>query len=222
VDVTINLHQSSEECEALSSFKDFMDTATTASGAGAAAFTEFLALAFFLLCLMAIIFTGWRIQKLVLPHGGGQGQLSSFEPVLDPHCGCLVMPLVAMVLAFMEGGDLMGAHHFNWAFMIPFLKGSLPIMLYRSTRQYQLLDLAVSSISSLPQNLLSAGTLCALGQKIIQDVSGLSNLTGWHFHPVQRLHMKFTSKMVVYYFMIAQMSLILLQIEFGLTGVLQE
>ncbi len=34
--------------------------------------------------------------------------------------------------------------------------------------------------------------------------------------------MRFTNKTVVYYFMIAQMILILLQLEFGLNGVLQE
>jgi hypothetical protein len=45
-DVAINLHESSDEWEVLSSFKDFVDTATTASGAGAATFTAFLALAF--------------------------------------------------------------------------------------------------------------------------------------------------------------------------------
>jgi hypothetical protein len=60
--------------------------------------------------------------------------------------------------------------------MIPFLKGSLPIILYRRMRQYQLQDLAVSSISILPQVLLGAGTVCALGQEIVQDVSRLPNL----------------------------------------------
>jgi hypothetical protein len=45
-------------------------------------------------------------------------------------------------------------------------------------RQYQLEDLAVSSISIVPQVLLGAGTLCALGQEIVHDVSGLPNLTG--------------------------------------------
>jgi hypothetical protein len=62
--------------------------------------------------------------------------------------------------------------------MIPFLYRLLTIILYRSVRQYQLQDLAVSSISSLPQVLLGAGILCALRQEIIQDVSGLPNLTG--------------------------------------------
>jgi hypothetical protein len=89
-------------------------------------------------------------------------------------------------------------------------------------RQYQRQDLDVSSISILPQVLLGAGTLCALGQEIVQDVSGLPNLTGCHFSPVHRLNMKFTNKIAVYYVMIAQMSLILLQLEFGLNGVLQE
>jgi hypothetical protein len=37
---------------------------------------------------------------------------------------------------------------------------------------------AISSMCSLPQVLLGAGTLWALGQEIIQDISWLSNLTG--------------------------------------------
>jgi hypothetical protein len=64
--------------------------------------------------------------------------------------------------------------------------------------------------------------ICALGQEIIQDVLGLPNLTGLCFHPVHRINMKFSKKIAEYYFMIAQMSLILLQLEFGLNGVLQE
>jgi hypothetical protein len=87
------------------------------------------------------------------------------------------MPLVAMALAFVEGGDLMGAYHFNGAFMIPFLCSSLPILLYRSVRQYQLQDLAISSISSFLQVLLGAGILCTLRKEIVQDISWLPNLT---------------------------------------------
>ena len=82
----------------------------------------------------------------------------------------LVMPLVAVALTFTEGGDLTGALHFNGAFMIPFLYGLLPIILYRSVRQYHLQDLAISSISSFLQALLGAGILCALEQEIIQDI----------------------------------------------------
>jgi hypothetical protein len=77
----------------------------------------------------------------------------------------------------MEGGDLMGALHFNGAFMIPFLYGLIPIILYRSVRQYHLQDLAISTISSFLQVLLGAETLCALGQEIVQDISWLPNLT---------------------------------------------
>ena len=61
----------------------------------------------------------------------------------------------------------------NEAFIIPFhfhyQHGLLPIILYRRVRQYQLQDLAISFISNLPQVLLGAGTLCALGQEIAQD-----------------------------------------------------
>jgi hypothetical protein len=46
-DVAINLQESLDKYKELSSYKDFVETATTASGAGAAAFTAFLALAFF-------------------------------------------------------------------------------------------------------------------------------------------------------------------------------
>jgi hypothetical protein len=109
----------------------------------------------------------------------------------------LVMPLVAVALAFVEGGDLPGALHFNAEFRIPFLYGLLPIILYKSMRQYQLQDLAISSISILPQVLLGAGTLCALGQEIVQDVSWLPNLMELCFHPVHVLYMKFTNKIAV-------------------------
>jgi hypothetical protein len=70
-----------------------------------------------------------------------------------PTVAALVMPPVALALTFVEGGDLTGALHFNGAFMIPFLYGLLPIILYRSMRQYQLQDLAISSIRILPQIL---------------------------------------------------------------------
>jgi hypothetical protein len=115
----------------------------------------------------------------------------------------LVMPLVAVALAFVEGGILTGALHLNGAFMIPFLYGFLPIILYRSMRQYQLQDLTIPTISSLPQVLLGAGTLYTLVQEILQDISWHPNLTGYHFHTVHVLHMKFNNKRVVYYLLIA-------------------
>ncbi len=123
----------------------------------------------------------WIIQELELLHREGQWQLSSLEPAV----AASVMPPVAVVLAFREGRALMGALHFNGAFIISFLYGLLLIILYNSMRQYQLRGLAVSSISCLPpQVLLGAGTLCALGREIVQILSWLPNLSGWHFHPV--------------------------------------
>ncbi len=67
-DVAINLHESSDKCEVLSSFKEFVDTATTASGAGAAAFTAFLALAFFVLCLTAIVSLAEEYKSLCVSY----------------------------------------------------------------------------------------------------------------------------------------------------------
>ena len=39
---------------------------------------------------------------------------------LIPTVAASVMPPVAVTLDFVEGGDFMGALHFNGAFMIPF------------------------------------------------------------------------------------------------------
>jgi hypothetical protein len=169
VDVAINLHESSKG-KVPSSFKDLVDMATTTSGAGAAAFTAFLEV----MCLMAIM----SLEEPVLQHGGGQGHCPLLNQFLISTAAALVMPPVAMVLAFAEGGDLTGALHFNGAFMIPFLYGLLPIILYKSLRLYQLQDLLISSISSILQVLLGTGTLCALGKEIIQDISWLPNFTG--------------------------------------------
>jgi hypothetical protein len=91
--ISINLHRSSK-CKVPSSFKDFVDTATTASGAGAAAFTEFLALALFVLCLTVIMSLVEEYKSL----------FSQPEE------------------------DLMGALHFNGAFMILYLYGLSPII----------------------------------------------------------------------------------------------
>ncbi len=201
-----------------------MDTATTASGAGAAAFMAFFALALFVLCLMAIMSLAEKYKSLSSRVEEYKGACPFANLFLIPTVVALAMPPVAVALAFVKGGDLTGILHFNGAFMIPFIHGILPTILYRSRVKYQLQDLAISSISSLPQPqvLLGAGTLCALGQEIVQDISWLPNLTGWHFHPVRVLYMKFTNNRVVYYFLIAYMSLILLQLEFGPNRVLQE
>jgi hypothetical protein len=91
---------------------------------------------------------------------------------LIPTVAALVMPPVAVALAFVEGGDLMGALHFNGAFMVPFLYCLLPIILYRSIRQYQLQDLAISSMSSLPQFLLGAKTYVLSDKRLFKIYHG--------------------------------------------------
>ncbi len=130
-DIAINLHKFSE-CEVPSSFKDFVDTATTASGAGAAAFMAFLAV----LCLTAIMSLAEEYESLSSRTEEDKGNRPLLNQFLIPTVAALVMPLVTVALAFVEGGDFMGALHFNGPFMIPFLYGLLPIILYRSVRQY--------------------------------------------------------------------------------------
>jgi hypothetical protein len=142
VDIAINLRESSE-CKVPSSFKDFVDTATTASGTRAATFMAFLVLALFVLCLTATMLLAGKYESLFSSMEEDKGNCSLSSQFLIP-VPSSVMPPVALALAFMEGGDLMGTLHFNGAFMIPFLYGLLPMILYGSVRQYHLQDLAIS------------------------------------------------------------------------------
>ena len=112
-DIAINLHKSSNRCKVLSSFKDFVDTATTASGAGAAAFTAFLALVYFVLCLTTIMSLAEEYKSLFSHMEVDKGNCPFLNQFLIPTVVASVMPLVAMALAFLEGGDRTGAHHFN-------------------------------------------------------------------------------------------------------------
>jgi hypothetical protein len=148
-DTVINLHESSK-CKVLSSFKDFLDMATTARGAGTAALMAFLAV----LCLRAIMSLAEEYKSLSSRMEEDKGNCPLLNLFSIPTVAALVMPLVAVAFAFVEGRDLTGALHFNGAFMIPYLYGLLPIILYRSMRQYQLQGLAISSISSILQVLL--------------------------------------------------------------------
>jgi hypothetical protein len=159
-DVAINLNKSSK-CEVPSSFKDLVDTATTARGAGAAAFTAFLAV----LCLMDIMSLAEEYESLSSRMEEDKGDCPLLNQLLIPTVAALLMPPVAVALTFMEGKNLTGTLHFNGAFMIPFLYSILPITLYESVMQYQLQDLAISSIRSFLQILLGAGALCALGKR---------------------------------------------------------
>ncbi len=117
-----------------------MDKLTTASGARAAAFMAFLALALFVLCLTVIMSLAEEYESLFTGTEEDKGNRSLSKSVLDPHCGCL-------------GDD-------------PICRGT------------HFCGGAIFSICSLPQVLLGAGTCWALGQKIVQDISWLPNLTG--------------------------------------------
>ncbi len=170
--MAINLHKFSE-CKVPSSFKDFVDMATTASGTEAAAFMEFLAV----LCLMAIMSLAEEYESLSSRMEEDKGNRPLLNQFLIPNVAALVMPPVIMALTFVKGGDFMGALYFNEAFMIPFLYGLLPIILYRSVRQYA--SRRVSLVNKeFFTSLLGAGTLCALRKAIVQDILWLPNLTG--------------------------------------------
>ncbi len=107
-----------------------------------------------------------------------QGRLSSLEPALDPHCGCLGNAPGRRGACLCEGRRSHRCPSFQWSICDTISIRLSPIILYISMRQYQLQDLAISSISSLSQVVLGAGTLCALGQEIVQDISWLPNLIG--------------------------------------------
>ncbi len=132
-DVAINIHESSK-CKVLSSFKDFVDMATTASSAGAAAFTAFMALVLFILYLTAIMFLAEEYESLLSRMQEDKDDCPLLNQFLIPTVAALAMSPVVVALAYVEGGDLMGALCFNGAFMT--LYGLLPIILYRSMRQY--------------------------------------------------------------------------------------
>jgi hypothetical protein len=88
-------------------------TATIASGAVAAAFAVFLALALFVFCLMAIMLLAKEYKSLFscTKEDKGNGPLSN--QFLIPTVAAMVMPPVVVALAFVEGEDLTGALHFN-------------------------------------------------------------------------------------------------------------
>jgi hypothetical protein len=124
VEIAINLHKSSK-CKVPSSFKVLVDMATNTSGAGATAFTAFLAV----LCLTAIMSLAEEYKSLSSCTEEDKGDFPLLNQFLIPTVAASVMPPVAMALAFMEGRDLTGILQFNGAFMITFLYGLLPIII---------------------------------------------------------------------------------------------
>jgi hypothetical protein len=107
----------------LSSFKDFVDTATTASCTGAAAFRAFLVMAIFVLCLMAFMWLDEEYKSLFSCTEEDKVNCPLLNQFSIPTVVASVMSLVTVALAFVEGKDLMGTLYFNGAFMIPFLYG---------------------------------------------------------------------------------------------------
>mmetsp|Transcript_5169 Transcript_5169/g.11350 ORF Transcript_5169/g.11350 Transcript_5169/m.11350 type:complete len:501 (+) Transcript_5169:72-1574(+) len=88
----------------------------------------------------------------------------------------LTLPTI-VAIALAEGGDLTGALHFNGAFITPLLYGLLPVILYQSVQKKEATADNFSISSNLPQILLGVGTMGALGQEIIQDLTSLPILS---------------------------------------------
>ncbi|KAL3790826.1 hypothetical protein ACHAW5_008759 [Stephanodiscus triporus] len=144
---------------------------STASSAGAAAFAAFSASALFVSCLTAVMSLAKDYESIF----SSTVENDYDFPLLQfsiPAVAASVIPPVAVALAFSRGGDITAALHFNGAIIVPFLYGLLPIVLHRGVRQVQGQDSAIPSISSVPQVLLGAGTLCALGQEILPNLMG--------------------------------------------------
>lgn len=145
---------------------------STASSAGAAAFTAFSASALFVSCLTAVMSLAEEYESIFSRTVEDDYDCPLSNQFSIPAVAASVIPPVAVALAFSKGGDVTAALHFNGAIIVPFLYGLLPIALYRGVRQLQGQDSAIPSISSVPQVLLGAGTLCALGQEILPNFMG--------------------------------------------------
>jgi hypothetical protein len=72
-----------------------------------------LALALFVLCLTAIVLLTEEYKSLFSCTEEDKGNCPLLNQFLIPTVAALVMPPVAMALAFVKGGDLTGALHFN-------------------------------------------------------------------------------------------------------------
>lgn len=145
--------------------------ASTASGAGAAAFTAFSAAALWGSSAAATMSLAEEYEGL-MSSAGISDDLSPLEDKFSIPAVALSMgPPTAVALACVHGGDLTGALHFNGAFITPVLYGLLPIILYQSIQQVGSSKSNANFSLSLPQMLLGAGTLGALGQELFQDFS---------------------------------------------------
>jgi hypothetical protein len=128
-----------------------MDTATTASGARAAALTVFLALALFVLCLTAIMLLAEEYKSLFSCMEEDKGNCPLSKPVLNPHCGCLGDAPGCHGARFCGGLRSHGRPSFQWS-IHDFIFIQLITQHFIQNYEAILLQdlLAISSISSLP------------------------------------------------------------------------
>jgi len=150
---------------------------STASGAGAAALTAFTASALIGSCVAAVMSLAEEYESIISSMVEEDDSCPVKSTFSVPAVAASMAPPVAVALAFAKDGDLTGALHFNGAVITPFLYGLLPIILFQSMQKKE--DEGASStmsLSSLPQVLLGAGTVGALGQEIMQDIANLPNM----------------------------------------------
>jgi tyrosine-specific transport protein len=155
---------------------------STSSSAGSVALAAFSMSALFVSCLTAVMSLAEECEAIfsrrtttastVDDEGDCIAPSSRFS---IPAVAASVIPPVGAALAFAGGGDVTSALHFNGAFIVPILYGILPTILYGGVRQLRVRDAALQSMNGLPQLLLGAGTICAIGQEIVQEVSCLQN-----------------------------------------------
>mmetsp|Transcript_22717 Transcript_22717/g.40682 ORF Transcript_22717/g.40682 Transcript_22717/m.40682 type:complete len:510 (-) Transcript_22717:76-1605(-) len=143
-----------------------------ASGAGAAAFTAFSASALIGSSLAAVMSLAEEYESIIASVVEDDIEVCPVQDKFSiPAVALSMVPPAAVAFAFAEGGDLTGALHFNGAVITPFLYGLLPIILYQSMQKKGVNDENLPFSLSLPQVLLGAGTIGALGQEIIDQMA---------------------------------------------------
>ena len=156
--------------------------ASTSSSAGSAALASFSMSALFVSSLTAVMSLAEEYEAIFSRRTTAAAKYDDDGDCIAPSSrfsipavAASVIPPVAMALAFVGGGDLTAALHFNGAFIVPILYGILPTILYGGVRQLRVRDTALHWMDGLPQLMLGAGTICAIGQEIVQEVSCLPN-----------------------------------------------
>ncbi|KAL9188309.1 hypothetical protein ACHAXT_006687 [Thalassiosira profunda] len=143
--------------------------------AGAAAFTAFSASALVGSCVAATMSLAEEYDSIISSATEDDGSCQLTDKFSLPAVALSMAPPVAVALACAEGGELTGALHFNGAFITPFLYGLLPILLIQSMEEKEAGDNNVAGLPSfsLPQVILGAGTIGAVGQELAQDLMRL-------------------------------------------------